>query len=126
MKKILDKVKPLAHLYVAFVVLVSFVIFNANDMTMAISDLGGMFGAGGVPFVSAPFFYYLRDYALVLILAAVGSTPLLKTLMEKLCKKPVLSKVINVAEPVCLMVLLAVVTAYLVDGSFNPFLYFRF
>lgn len=126
LKKILDKVKPLAHLYVAFVVLVSFVIFNANDMTMAISDLGGMFGAGGVPFVSAPFFYYLRDYALVLILAAVGSTPLLKTLMEKLCKKPVLSKVINVAEPVCLMVLLAVVTAYLVDGSFNPFLYFRF
>ncbi len=126
LKKILDKVKLLAHLYVAFVVLVSFVIFNANDMTMAISDLGGMFGAGGVPFVSAPFFYYLRDYALVLILAAVGSTPLLKTLMEKLCKKPVLSKVINVAEPVCLMVLLAVVTAYLVDGSFNPFLYFRF
>ncbi len=126
LKKILDKVKPLAHLYVAFVVLVSFVIFNANDMTMAISDLGGMFGAGGVPFVSAPFFYYLRDYALVLMLAAVGSTPLLKTLMEKLRKKPVLSKVINVAEPVCLMVLLAVVTAYLVDGSFNPFLYFRF
>lgn len=124
--KILGKCKPLAHIYVLFVVLISFVIFNANDMTMAISDLGGMFGAGGVPFVSAPFFYYLRDYALVLILAAIGSTPLLKTLMEQLCKKPVLSKVINVAEPVCLMVLLAVVTAYLVDGSFNPFLYFRF
>ncbi len=126
LKKILDKVKPLAHLYVAFVVLISFVIFNANDMTMAISDLGGMFGVGGVPFVSAPFFYYLRDYALVLIIAAVGSTPLMKTLMEKLSKKPALSKIINVAEPVVLLVLLAVVTAYLVDGSFNPFLYFRF
>ena len=78
-----------------------------------------MFGAGGVPAVSAEALYYLRSYGLIFLIAAVGATPLPKLAVKKV-------KAVQWAEPVVLLVLLVMVTAYLVDGSFNPFLYFRF
>ena len=46
--------------------------------------------------------------------------------MQRLRDTSAGSAVLSVAEPVALVLLLAVCTAYLVDGSFNPFLYFRF
>ena len=51
--KPLSKCRPLAHLYVVFFVVISFVIFNAENMGQALSDIGGLFGAGGIPLVSA-------------------------------------------------------------------------
>ena len=66
---------PLAHLYVVFFVVISFVIFNAENMGQALSDIGGLFGAGGIPLVSAEAVYCLRSFALVLILAVLGATP---------------------------------------------------
>ena len=67
-----------------------------------------------------------RSYALVLILAAFGATPLLRNGLARLSRRSVTGKVLNVLEPVVLFALLLVMTGYLVDGSFNPFLYFRF
>ena len=67
--KPLSKCRPLAHLYVVFFVVISFVIFNAENMGQALSDIGGLFGAGGIPLVSAEAVYCLRSFALVLILA---------------------------------------------------------
>ena len=48
--------------------MISFVIFNAENMGQALSDIGGLFGAGGIPLVSAEAVYCLRSFALVLIL----------------------------------------------------------
>lgn len=73
--KPLSKCRPLAHLYVVFFVVISFVIFNAENMGQALSDIGGLFGAGGIPLVSAEAVYCLRSFALVLILAVFGATP---------------------------------------------------
>ena len=73
--KPLSKCRPLAHLYVVFFVVISFVIFNAENMGQALSDIGGLFGAGGIPLVSAEAVYCLRSFALVLILAVLGATP---------------------------------------------------
>lgn len=124
--KPLSKCRPLAHLYVVFFVVISFVIFNAENMGQALSDIGGLFGAGGIPLVSAEAVYCLRSFALVLILAVFGATPLLRNGLVRLSQYPTAGKVLNALEPFTLFVLLLVMTGYLVDGSFNPFLYFRF
>ena len=124
--KVLEKHKILGHFYVILAVLISFVIFNASDMSGAFSDIGGMFGFAKVPFMTAETMYYLRSYAVILILALIGSTPFIKNTVVKLASKPGFGKCLVVAEPLILLVLMLIMTAYLVDGSFNPFLYFRF
>ncbi len=124
--KVLEKHKILGHFYVIFAVLISFVIFNASDMGGAFADIGGMFGFAKVPLVTVETMYYLRSYAMILILALIGSTPFIKNTVVKLVSKTSFQKFLVVAEPLILLVLMLVITAYLVDGSFNPFLYFRF
>ena len=106
------------HGYVLLAVGVSFVIFNAADMAQAGSDLAGMFGLGGVPLVTAETVYYLHSYLSVFVIAIVGSMPFVKALALKK-ERPVLEAIVMAA-------LLLLCTASLVDGSFNPFLYFRF
>lgn len=115
----LEKTKVVSHIYVLFLVIVSFVIFNATSLTQIGQDIGGMFGVGGIPLISAETLYYLKSYSFVFVLGLVGSTPIPKKLVSKI-------KVAPYVEPVALLILLIVATAYLVDGSFNPFLYFRF
>ena len=122
----LEKTKVLRHVYVLFFIILSFVIFNAADMGQAFSDLGAMFGAGDLPIWSAEWSYYLRSYAVILALAVVGATPLPQKLLAAVRRSRTGETVLRIAEPVVLAVLLLVMTAYLVDGSFNPFLYFRF
>jgi len=124
--KPLKKSKVLNHIYVMFFVIISFVIFNAADMKEAFTYIGGMFGAGGVPFVSTEWLYYLRSYAVVIVIAIIGATPLMKKLVLSIKKSATGEKIMNIAEPIVLVLLMLVMTAYLVDGSFNPFLYFRF
>ncbi len=119
LKKFLDKSVFISRIYLLFLIMISFVIFNASDMKGALLDIGGMFGYGNYPIASREFFYYLRSFGLVLIFAIIGSTPIPKNIASKL-------KFTNYAEPVFLAALLIMCTAYLVDGSFNPFLYFRF
>ena len=90
------------------------------------ADLGGLFGAGGIPPFSAEALYYLKSYALLLIFGAVASTPLFFMLKEKAKSKKWLCAVGKVLLPIALCAGLLLCTAYLVDGSFSPFLYFRF
>ena len=111
----------LRHLYVLLAVTISFVIFNAGSMIQAGSDLAAMFGIAGLPISSQAAVYYLRSYGPVLILSILGATPLPKLLLRRLP-----GRITAALQPVALGLLLLVCTAYLVDGSFNPFLYFRF
>ena len=108
--------------YTLLIVVLGFVLFNAADLSQAGSDIAGMFGFGGLPLVSPETLYYLRSYALLFILGFVGATPLVRDTAAKLSQK----KVGAVLEPIVLIILLLVCTGYLVDGSFSPFLYFRF
>ena len=124
--KYLNKTKILSRVYTLVAVGISFVIFNATDMKEAFSYIGGMFGVGEIPLVSTEFFYYLKNFAVTLVVGITGATPIVKRSVENLFENKKISKFIWILEPVGLVVLLAVMTAYLVDGSFNPFLYFRF
>ena len=124
--KPLQKLPVLSHLYTLLLVAVSFVIFDSAGLSEAAAHLGRMFGAGGVPLATGEALYYLGSYAVTFIIAVIGATPYPTRWMNRLSEGPKTGRVLAVAAPVALMALLAVVTAYLVDGSFNPFLYFRF
>lgn len=124
LSKILDKSKVFSHIYVLFFTAISFAIFSASGMGDALSRVGGMFGAGNLPLVSQTFVYTLRNYGFVLLIGIIGATPLVVKAKERLDKT---SKALSdILEIPVLIILLLIVTAYLADGSFNPFLYFRF
>ena len=77
----------------------------------------------GLPLWTPETLYYLRSFAVVFALAVLGATPLVKKCAHRLYGGGAASGVLRAA---CALVLLVFVSAYLVDGSFNPFLYFRF
>ena len=115
-----EKLPKLLHrVLTLLVVVISFVIFNAQSLPQAWQDIRGLFG--GQPWVTGETVYYLRSFGGVLLLSILGATPLVKCATAKLP-----ARLVRALEPAVLMSLLILCTAYLVDGSFNPFLYFRF
>ena len=120
--KVLDKAPALVgHIYTLFFVLVSWAIFAIEDFSHLTGYLKVMFGLGGVPLVNGTLGYYLTSYLPILAAAALASTPWGVTVYRKLPRPA--------AWCVCTVLVLAgliVCTAYLVDGTYNPFLYFRF
>lgn len=123
LKKYLERLpSAFQHIYVLFFVLVSFVLFNAETFTMAKDDLAVMFGMTNAPLISEDTLYNLSSYAVLLIIAFIGATPVAK----KLFRKAESNRLVQVAEIISVAAILIMSTAYLVDGSFNPFLYFRF
>ena len=125
LKKYLDKHRVLSHIYVILMVFISFVIFNGEDLNMIKQDLMGLFGLLNIPNVSSEALYYLKDYGVLFLIAFFAATPLPSTLYHRL-QDSKYHKVIGYGQCLVLLILLFVVSAYLVDGSFNPFLYFRF
>ncbi len=118
--------KAVGHVYTMLFVVLGFVLFDATGVSDAFSTIGAMFGAAGLPAANAVTLYNLRSYAVVFIIAIIGATPLFAGLMGRIKKSVTGERIINTAEPIVIILVLAVCTAFLVDGSFNPFLYFRF
>lgn len=122
----LNRHKIFSHIYVMLMVAVSFVIFNAADMKEALQYLQVMFTGGNLPFLSQEFLYYLRSYGVILLLAVVGATPMISESIKKLREKKWGNTILNIVEPIFLVLLFVVITSFLVNDSYNPFLYFRF
>ena len=122
----LKKGRVLPHVYVLLAVTLGFVLFDAASLKDALHQLGTLFGAGTASGLGTEALYMLRSYGVVLALAVLGATPLPAMLWKKVQEAKSLAPVLTVAEPICTFALLALCTAFLVDGSFNPFLYFRF
>lgn len=125
-KERLEKTHVLKHVYVLLFVTLSFVLFNASSVKEAALQIGAMFGADGLPLVSAESLYYAKSYAVTFLIAVIGATPLCKNVVFRLAESARGAQVLAILQPVWLVLLLAACTAFLVDGSFNPFLYFRF
>lgn len=124
--KILDKNKVVGHIYLIFVIIFSFVIFDAATLNDAVFHIGKMFGAGDIGLISDSAIYYIKSFGVVILLAIIGATPLPKKLVMRIKDTSYGSKILTVLEPIAMIILLLLCTGYLVDGSFNPFLYFRF
>lgn len=127
--KKLQKAKVWNHIYMLLIAAISFVIFNAAGTGQMLSDLKNLFFMGeslNAGLVGAECLYYLKSYGLILLIAIIGATSVPKNYYAKIRESAALSKALVVIEPVVILALLLLSTAYLIDGSFNPFLYFRF
>lgn len=124
--KYIDRAKILPHIYKILFVIVSFTIFDSASLSDGFRTVGALFGLGELSLTSAEAVYSLRSFAVILLIGILGSTPLVRNVFVKICEKPAGKKVMNIAEPVLILCALILCTGYLVDGSFNPFLYFRF
>ena len=122
----LKRWKIFAHLYVILTVAVSFIIFDAATLQEAASNIKGLLGMGSDGAWSVESLYYLRSYGQILCIATVGATPLPAFWIKKIRNYRRGEQLLGIMEPLVLAMLLLAATAYLVDGSFNPFLYFRF
>ena len=108
----------LRHVYVMVLVLISWAIFALEDLSIMGHYLAAMLGFGGLPLVNALTGYYLRNYLPILAAAAVASTPMGITRWRRMDSP-------GLKLTVLLLGLLAC-PAYVVAGTYNPFLYFRF
>lgn len=114
-KQVLERHSAFSHVYVIFFLLLSWALFAVTDLGM----LGDLFTRMFVPVGGVDWIYYLRNYIVVFILGTVLSTPALKGLYLRLEKN-------NVFCLVFFGAIFLASTAYLVDATYNPFLYFRF
>ncbi|MGL4740363.1 MAG: MBOAT family O-acyltransferase [Sarcina sp.] len=114
--KYLQRYKIVSHVYLLFVTLISFIIFAITDINQLSIYFSRMFtlstGTMGL--------YYLRNYAVIIVVAIIFCIPNTKEFLEKKLLKN------NIIETIVLMGLFIISIAYLVDASYNPFLYFRF
>lgn len=117
--KYLNNTKVFKYIYTIILVVISFVIFNSQSLNDIKIFLSSMFGLNNLPLINTETLYYIRSYLVLLIIAIIASTPSLKVIGNKLKK-------LEFLEPVIYIGIIILVTAYLVDTSFNPFLYFRF
>ena len=123
LNKYIEKIpKSLLRGYVLFIVMVSFIIFSANSIEQIVQNLGGLIGYNGISLISEESLYYFKSYFLILVVAIVSATPVATNIV----KKEKLHKIVNLLEPIYLFVIFVISTSFIIDGSFNPFLYFRF
>lgn len=124
--KALERHKVIGYIYTLFFVLISFIIFNETSVASIIGFLKNMFGFNHLNWINVDTFYYFKNYIGVMFFAIIFSMPCFPVVQKKIKKHTKLVKVISFLEPIIYMLLFLVVTAYIVDESFNPFLYFRF
>ena len=120
----LEKSRVLGRFYVLLAVIFSFVLFDASGLSAALVCITQLLGLGGLPLSSPQAAYLLGSNALLLTAAMVGATPAPKIAAQAIARR--WPRVFSLLEPVMLLLLLLLCTAFLVDGSYNPFLYFRF
>ena len=124
--KILEKTPNwFKHFYTMFLVVVGWMIFAFDDMTILKEYASMMFGVGGVSFINNHALYYLKNYLIIFILAIIFSMPVYKLAKEKLSKVKN-TKLVFIVSLIIYTVLFIVVVSYLVNDTYNPFLYFRF
>jgi len=113
------------HLYVILLILLSFIVFRYEDFPAMIEEFRALLGFKDIPLYSPSTLYYLSTYGRLYLIAIVAATPVGKKLYHRLSKstfKPLLEG----GAYMGLLIALFIMTGYLVDASFNPFLYFRF
>ena len=109
------------HVYTLLVAISGWVIFQQTSLTQTLVFFRAMFGFGAAGFLCGTDLYYLSGFAALIVIGIFASLPAGKELFSRLPEK-----LRACASPVLILFVLALSTAYLVDSTYNPFLYFRF
>ncbi|HIS98036.1 MAG TPA: MBOAT family protein [Candidatus Scatomorpha pullistercoris] len=119
--KRLEKLPAVGHIYTVIVVIFGWVMFQLNTLGQIGAYMSAMLGFGASGFAVSDDLYYLVSYAATFVIAILAATPLGKTLFSRLP-----DKVRKFAAPALIVLALVFSTAYLVDATYNPFIYFNF
>ena len=123
--KYIEKTKILKYIYSFIIIVISFLIFNSTTTNEILTNLKNMFCLNNIPFTNQETIYYLKSYLILLIVSFISATQLLKNTINKI-KNTKYKIIIDIIEPITYILLLVLTTSFLIDESFNPFLYFRF
>lgn len=120
------KNKPafIAHIYTLIIIVVGWVLFEFEDLSLCFNYIKTMFGFNHVVVINTKFMYYFSSNFILFILLILCSTPLPKKIISKIKIKFKLQSAVLI--PLFYLILILISTAYLVNESYNPFLYFRF
>ena len=121
----IDKTKIIKYIYSILIIVISFLIFNSNTTTEIVNSLKNMFFINNIDLIDNTTIYYLKSYLILLIISIISATPLIKNILNKL-KNTKVKILIDILEPLTYLILVILSTSFLIDESFNPFLYFRF
>ena len=124
--KYLERSKILSHIYFAIITVCGFMLFHTEDLSLLPARLGELIGVGTTGFTDTVSTFYVTSYLPTVIIAIIGATPLVKKLGEYLRIRAKLANAALIGTQMCAYAMLVLSTAYLIDGSYNPFLYFRF
>ena len=117
--------KFIGHIYALILIVIGWGIFAFDDFGKLSQNFKNMFGLSGIDFVNHQTLVWFAGYAVTFVILIFTSTPLIRKIGEKL-KKAVPAVYSCVLQPLMVMAILLISTAYLAGNSFNPFLYFRF
>ena len=122
------KHKVASHIIMPILFILSWVIFAISDFSRLGGYLGKMFGIGGVLAEGNPFdwLYALHNYGIIILLGGVLSLPVIKKAHEAAVAKFGYNTAVKTVETVLLAGVLLLSVAYLVDSTYNPFIYWNF
>ncbi len=125
LEKILMKMwSPIRHIYLILVVMIGWVFFRADTFGYAFEYLGSLFGFSGQALYDNQTLRYIIDYGYILVIAILGSVPLLKNIINRISIKE--TNGYYIIKSAILMTLFVIIAIKLVNSTYNPFLYFRF
>lgn len=125
LSKVLNKIPfSITRVYTFILVVLGWVLFEFTDISQAYAYYGAMFGTQGRAVADGTFIYLVSSYGLVFVISLILSTDWLHRLSKGIYRRrPGIAKTIAIVLQVIMLLLC---TAYLVDATYNPFLYFRF
>lgn len=121
--------RPLQHIYALLFIILGWLLFRAETLSYAIDYFVVMFGLSGQQIISSQALYYIFEYKVEFIIATIVAMPVYPLLQEKLVnmKNKTLSITINYyVKHFILIALVGICIMYLINSTFNPFIYFRF
>lgn len=127
-EKILNKLwKPLQHAYVLIIVMIGWVFFRADNFAYSFQYLKAMFGIGRQSFIDDNTMLYIHEYIVIFIIAFIAATPILKRIKNILELEPkTYMFTMQFVRPILLLTLFMISVMYLINSTYNPFIYFRF
>lgn len=112
----------IGHIYTLFIVNALWVLFRADNLSMAGGMLGAMFGLAGGPLWDDTATFYFLENVTTLILAVIVSIPIVK----KMSQHRSMQKFFEIGRPVFVLIILVLSISFIIKGSYNPFIYFNF
>lgn len=124
LQKLLDKLpKIIQHIYLMIIVIIGWVIFSQPNLTSAIEYLKIMLGIGDYPLINGYAIFYIKQYGIITFVAILASIPILKYVRNK---STIINNLIKVSKPIIVISSFILVIIYLINSTFNPFIYFDF